>query len=84
MLGDCSQNVQGQLRGVRVIDRNELNPGFHQGRDESQMAGEAIEFGNNQLGLLPATSFQRLRQFGPIGPLATLNLNPRRLSPCQR
>jgi hypothetical protein len=36
------QNVQGQFGGVRVIDSDKLDAGFHHGGDESQIVGEAL------------------------------------------
>ena len=73
MLGDGGQDVNGQLVGVRVIDRYELDAGVHQRRDESKISGKPVELGDDQSGLVLAAGLQRPRQVRPIGPLAALD-----------
>jgi hypothetical protein len=50
VLGDCGQDVDGQLVSVWVIDSDE--PGVHQCCDECEVAGQPIQLGNNQLGFV--------------------------------
>ena len=46
---------------VRVVGGDELDVAVHQGGDEGEIAGQAVEFGNDQLGLvLPARGQGRL------------------------
>ena len=55
VLGDGGEDVDGEPVGVRVVGGDELDVAVHQGGDEGEIAGQAVEFGNDQLGLvLPA------------------------------
>jgi len=74
VLGDRGQDVDGQLVRVRVIDRDELYAGIHQRRDECQITGQAIEFGNDQLSHLLLADRKRLLQFWPVVVLTALDL----------
>jgi hypothetical protein len=49
MLGYGCQNMDGQLIGVRIIDGDEFNSGFHQRGDEGKVSGQSVELGNDQL-----------------------------------
>jgi hypothetical protein len=75
MLGHRRQDMQRQLVGVRIIDRNELNAGIHERCDKGQVSGQPIQLGNDQLGFVLAAGLERPHQLRPICPLAALNLN---------
>jgi len=49
VLVDRRQDVDGQLVRVWVIDRDELQAGIHQRRDERQITGQAIELAMTSL-----------------------------------
>ena len=74
MLGDSGQNVDGELVGMRVIDRDKLDAAIHQRGDEGEVAGQPVELGNDELGLVLAAGEQRLGQLRAIRTLAALNL----------
>src|SRR6516225_10140141 len=63
-----------ELGGVRHVDRHELYAALHQRCDESQVARQPIELGDDQLGLTLLAGRQGLRQFGPITVLTALDL----------
>jgi hypothetical protein len=71
----CSANVNGQLVGVGVIDHHELDPRFHQRRDEGEIPGQPIEFRNNELCPLSAARLKGARQLGAIGSLTAFDLD---------
>jgi hypothetical protein len=60
VLGDGGENVNRQLARMRVIDRDKFNARFHEGCDESQIAGKTIKLGNNQLGFVTAADNGRI------------------------
>jgi hypothetical protein len=74
MLRHGGQDVNRKLVGVRVINSDELNTGVHKRRDESQIARQAIELGDHQLGLLPLANSQRLLKLGALVAFAAFNL----------
>jgi hypothetical protein len=59
---------------VRVVHSHELHAAIHQRGDESQISGQAVELGNDELCLLLLASRQRLLQFRPVIALAALDL----------
>jgi hypothetical protein len=73
VLGHSRQDMDGQLVGMRIIDRHELHTGIHQGRYECQVAGQAVELGNDELGFLLFAGRERLHQLRPIIALAALD-----------
>ena len=66
MLGDSGQDVDGEPVRVRVVDGDELNPAFHQVRDEREVAAEPVHLRDDQDGL------QLLRQLDCLGQLRTV------------
>ena len=64
ILGDGGQNVDGQLVGVRVVAANEVSSRTHQGRQESHVAGQAVQFGHYQRCLGSAGMGQGLASSG--------------------
>ena len=56
-----------------VIDGNEFDPRIHQRSNECQVAGEAIQLGNDQSGLALAAERQCLFKFGAVIALACLD-----------
>src|SRR5262249_27531314 len=68
------KDVNGELVGVRIVDRDELHARVHQRGDESQVARQAIELGDPQFGFLPLADRQSLLEFGPLVALSALNL----------
>jgi hypothetical protein len=59
---------------VRVIHSNELDTGFHQRGDESQIAAQPVELGDDELGLVLLAGRKRLLQFRPVIALAAFDL----------
>jgi hypothetical protein len=47
MLGNGGQDVHRQPVRVRHVGSDELNPAFHQRRDEGEVAGQAVELGDH-------------------------------------
>jgi hypothetical protein len=62
----CSQpgNVLREFVGVRIVGCDELHAGIHQGGDEGQIAGQAVEFGDAEFGLMAPAGRQGLLEFG--------------------
>jgi hypothetical protein len=67
VLGHGGQNVNGELVGVRVIHRHELNAAFHERGIESEVARKPVELGDNELGLLPLASGNSLFELFAVG-----------------
>jgi hypothetical protein len=63
-----------QLVRVRVIDSDELNTRVHERRNEGEVAGQAIELGNDEPGFLFLAGRERLLKLWPVVALAALNL----------
>jgi hypothetical protein len=59
---------------VRVIDGDELHTRVHERRDKGEVAGQAIELGNDELGFLFPAGRERLLQLRPVIALAALDL----------
>jgi hypothetical protein len=59
VLSHRGQDIHRQLAGVRIIDRNEFGASLNQRGDECQIAGQPIEFGDDQFGLVPLASGER-------------------------
>ena len=51
VFGDGGQDVDGEPVGVRIVGGDELDVAVHQGCDEREIAGEAVELGDDELGL---------------------------------
>jgi hypothetical protein len=51
VFGDGGQDVDGEFVGVRIVGCDELHAGIHQGGDEGQIAGQAVEFGDAEFSL---------------------------------
>ena len=68
------QDVNGELVGVGIIDGDKFNARIHQRCDESEIVGQAIQLGDNQLGPLPLADRQSLLEFGPLVALTALDL----------
>jgi hypothetical protein len=47
MLCHGGENVNGELVRIRHIDRLELDATFHQVRNEGDVTGKTIQFGND-------------------------------------
>ena len=52
MLSHRGKDMNGELVGVRVIDRDELDTGVHQRCDEREIARQSIELGDDELGFV--------------------------------
>jgi hypothetical protein len=74
MLRDGGQDVNREFVCMWIVHRDELNTRVHQRRDEGQVARQAIELGDDQLGLLPLADRQSLLEFGPLVALTALDL----------
>jgi hypothetical protein len=75
MLGDSGKNVNGEAICLREVNGDELHPGFHEGRDEVDVAGEAIQLGNNKSGAMQSAEAECFGDGGAIIAFAALNLN---------
>ena len=62
VLGNSREDVDSQLICVRIIYRDELRTGIHQGRYECQVTGQAVELGNDELGFLLFAGHEGLHQ----------------------
>ena len=60
--------VTGELVGVRVIAGDEIDPSVHERGEESDVAREPVQLGDDHLGALALR--QRLRQLGRAACLA--------------
>jgi hypothetical protein len=49
VLGNGREDVKGQLVGVGIVHRHELDARIHEGRHEAGLAREPIRLGNDQL-----------------------------------
>jgi hypothetical protein len=68
------ENVGGKAISLREINGLKLDAGFHQGRYERDVAGEPIEFGDNQFGTMDAARGESIGKLWSIFPLAALYL----------
>ena len=59
MLRYSRKDMDRQLVRVRIVDRDELDDGFHERGDEREIAGQAIQLGDDQLGLVLAAGGER-------------------------
>jgi hypothetical protein len=75
VLGHGRQDVDGKAVRLREVDGYEVDPALHQVGHEGDIAGEAIEFRDDEGGTVGAAECQSLGQAGPIGPLAALHLH---------
>jgi hypothetical protein len=73
MLGNGGQNVDSQPIGLREIDGVKLDTRLHQVRYEGDIAGQPIEFGDNQGRAVQAAETKSFGEPGPITPLAALD-----------
>ena len=71
----AARDASGQLICVRIIDRHELHTGIHQGRYECQVTGQAVEFGDDELGFGASC-----RLLGPLASSAVRSSRACRLS----
>jgi hypothetical protein len=62
VLGDGGEDVDGELVGVRVITRDELDAAFYHRGYEMKVARQAVELGDNELCLVPSTGCEE----GPV------------------
>jgi hypothetical protein len=60
--------VYRKLIRVQVIHGGELNARLHQRGNEREIAGQSVEFGDNQPRLVLLASRQRRRELLPIAP----------------
>jgi len=74
VLGDSGKYVDGEPVGVRVVGGDELDVAVHQRCDEGEIAGEAVELCDDELGLVLAAGGQGLLKFGAIRAFAGLDL----------
>jgi hypothetical protein len=55
VFGNGRQEAEGQLVGMGVVHRYELDAGVHKGCHESEVSGEPIKLGDDQPGFVLAT-----------------------------
>ena len=55
VFGDSGQDADGEPVGVRIVGCEELDVAVHQRGDEGQIAAQAVELGDDELGLVLAT-----------------------------
>ena len=75
VLGHGGQNVNREPVGLRKIHGHKLHPTFHKIGHEGHVAGQPVEFGDDQRGLVQAAELQRLRKLRAIAALAALDLH---------
>jgi hypothetical protein len=75
MFSHGSEDVDGEAVGLREVTRNELHSRLHECADEGDVAGEAVELGNDKGRIVNAAEFQSLRESGTVGTLSRLNLS---------
>src|SRR5947207_2470370 len=75
MLRNSREDMDRQPVRVRIVDRDELDARVHQRRNEREIARQAIQLGDNQLGLVLAAGGERSGELRPIGALAALDLD---------
>ena len=63
------------MASPQAIARNELHLGFHQAADEMNVAGKAVEAGNDERRLVALAGGKILHQFGSVAALATFHLS---------
>jgi hypothetical protein len=59
MFGNRREDMQGQAVGVRIIHSHELDARVHQGSDECQIPGQAVQFRNDESSLSLAAEGQQ-------------------------
>src|ERR1035437_2555575 len=64
------ENVNGQRVGLGCIDSNELDAGFHQGRNEGNVTGQPVQLGHEQLSAMDAAESQSTGQLWPVAALS--------------
>jgi hypothetical protein len=72
VFGNGGEDVDGQLVGVRVVHRHELDARVHKGRHEGQISRAPIKLSDDQPCLVLAASINGVRQFGTVRLLAAL------------
>ena len=75
MLGDGGQDMQREPVGLRHVAAEQLDAAFQQPGDESDVARQPVEFGDEQRGAGLLGVVERLLQLGPVGALAALDLD---------
>ena len=66
MLDDGRQDVYRHLVCMRIVDRDKLHTRVHQGRDEREVSGQAIELGDDEPCSLLLAGGKSLFQFWPV------------------
>jgi hypothetical protein len=66
VLCERGKHMHHEFRGMCIIDRDELNAALHQIRDERDVAGDPIEYGDNQRGLAAFAGREGSLQLGAI------------------
>ena len=74
VLGDGSQDVNGEPIRLREIDGDKIYLRLHEVCDEGDVAGQAVELGDYQHGALALALGEGLCQFGPVVSLPGLDL----------
>ena len=65
-LGHGGHDVNGQVVGLRHIDGDESHPRFHERRHDSDVAGEAVELGDQEDATDAPSLFQRRFKLGHV------------------
>src|SRR5262249_52587237 len=66
--------VDGEPVGVRIVGGDELDVAVHQGGDEREIAGEAVELGDDEFDFVLAAGGQGLLPFGAVRAFSRLGL----------
>jgi hypothetical protein len=75
MLRHGGQDVDSQLVGEWHVHGHKFDAGLHERRDEGQVTGQAVELGDNELGLVSFAGRQSSRELRALVVLAALNLD---------
>jgi hypothetical protein len=71
---DRGEDVDREAVRLRKVDGGELDAGLHQPGYEVDVAGETVEFGDDERGAERAARLERSGELRPIRPLAGLDL----------
>jgi hypothetical protein len=74
LLSNCGQDVHDEPIRLGHIDSHELDTGFHEVRDEGDVAGETVQLGDHQGSAMFTAELEGCSEGGPIISLAAFDL----------
>jgi hypothetical protein len=75
MLRNGGEDVNREPVRLREVHGYEVHPALHQVGDEGDVAGQPIELGDHQRGVVQPAQRERLRELGPVRSSQPLNIN---------